>query len=258
MKNKDLNENQLANDTFAASAASERNGSTGRHSQPKYADYGTGNYAILVAIMCIIVILSGIGGAKGVVFTIGGFDIITDGAFFMFPIAYIMGDTVTELYGKKAATRAVAMGFITNVIAALIYWVIIILPGFSDDYGIEKQHGIEVALGPVWQIVLASMTGFAIGQTANSAIMWFGKKRHLERRLVRRLMSATGVGELLDTIVFCTIAASAIGILTVGQWANYTIFGFLWKILVQYAMMPVTVTLIKWLKKREPTYANAE
>lgn len=222
-----------------------------------YANFGTGNYAVLMALMCVVVLLSGIGGAKGVVFSIGGFQIITDGAFFLFPFAYIMGDTITEVYGPRAASRAIAAGFITNVIAAGVYWVIIALPGFTDDYGLAKQSGIEIALGPVWQIVLASMTGFACGQGANTAIMFFGKRRHLEKRLVARLVSSTGVGEFLDTMVFCAIAATAIGITSVGQWANYTLFGFLWKISVQYTMMPVTIQVIKWLKKHEPSYVRA-
>lgn len=214
---------------------------------------GSGNYAVLVALMAVVVVLSNIGGAKGVVFG----PIITDGGFFLFPLAYICGDIITEIYGAKAARRAILTGFGASVLAVVTYAIIIVLPGFGDDYGIEKQHALEVALGPVWQIVLASVLGFLAGQNLNTLVMSVMKKRHLERGLFARMLSSTGLGEFVDTLVFCTIAATAIGITTVGQWANYTFFGFLYKTLLQYALMPVTAYIIGRIKRHEPTYQAA-
>lgn len=217
---------------------------------PAYADPGSTHYATLVALMCVVVVLSGIGGSKGVVFG----PIITDGGFFLFPLAYIVGDVVTEVYGGRAARRAIWLGFAANVLAVLCYWVIIALPGFSDDYGMAKQAALETALGPVWQIVLASLLGFAAGQNLNTLVMVVMKRRSRERGLIARMLSSTGVGEFVDTVVFCTVAATAIGITTIGQWANYTFFGFVYKVLVQYAAIPVTAAVIGWLKRNEPSY----
>lgn len=218
-----------------------------------YADPGSGYYAAMLAMMCVVVVLSGIGGSKGVVFG----PVITDGGFFLFPLAYILGDVITEIYGIAAARRAIIAGFLANVLAVATYAIIIVLPGFTDDYGVAKQAALETALGPVWQIVLASALGFLAGQSMNSFIMWAGKKRRLEQGLLARLVGSTGVGELLDTVVFCSIAATAIGITTMGQWANYTIFGFLYKITVQYAVMPATMYAIRVIKRREPSYQAA-
>ena len=92
--------------------------------------------------MVTVVILSGIGAAKGVTFgTVPGtgFEIITDGGFFLFPLAYILGDVITELYGPRAARRAIITSFTVSVIATLSYQVIIALPPFPDDYGLAKQ-----------------------------------------------------------------------------------------------------------------------
>ena len=218
-----------------------------------YARIGSGHYATLVALMCVVVVLSNIGGAKGVVFG----PIITDGGFFLFPLAYICGDVISEVYGGRAARRAIFTGFAASLLAVLAYWVIIALPGFDDDYGVAKQAALEGALGPVWQIVLASVLGFLAGQNLNTLVMGWMKKRSRERGLYARMASSTGVGEFVDTLVFCTIAATAIGITSVGQWANYTFFGFLYKVLVQYAVMPLTALFIRWLKKNEPTYQAA-
>lgn len=218
-----------------------------------YADIGSGHYATAVALMCVVVVLSNIGGSKGVVLG----PIITDGGFFLFPLAYICGDVISEVYGGRAARRAILLGFAASVLAVLCYAVIIALPGFGDDYGVAKQAALEGALGPVWQIVLASVLGFLAGQNLNTLVMVGMKRRSRERGLFARMASSTGVGEFVDTLVFCTIAASAIGITSVGQWANYTFFGFLYKVLVQYAAMPLTALVIGWLKRHEPTYQAA-
>lgn len=204
----------------------------------------------MVTTLVLVVVLSAIGASKGVVFG----PVITDAAFYMFPIAYILGDMITEIYGPRAARQAIIAGFVGNIFAIAVYAIIIALPGFTDDFGLEKQAALENAIGPVWQVVLASVLGYCCGQSANSAIMWFGKKKHLETKLYSRLLSSSGVGEAIDTVIFCTVAAPVIGITSLGEWASYTFFGFLWKVLVQYAMIPVTGRVINAIKKREPSY----
>lgn len=218
-----------------------------------YADPGSTHYAKLAALMCVVVVLSGIGGSKGVMFG----PVITDGAFFLFPLAYIVGDVLSEIYGGPAARRVIWLGFAANLLAVACYALFIVLPGFDDDFGIAKQQALETALGPVWQIVLASLLGFLAGQHLNTLVMVVMKRRSAERGLVARMLSSAGVGEFVDTLVFCTIAATAIGITTVGQWANYTLFGFLYKILVHYAAIPFVAIGIRWLKRNEPTYQAA-
>lgn len=222
-------------------------------SKAVYANRGDSHFDILSALMAVTVLISGIGAAKGVIF---GF-VITDAAFFLFPLAYILGDIITELYGPKAASRAIITSFGLNIFAVLCYSVIIWLPGFDDDYGIAKQSALEMAIGPVWLIVVASMLGFLTGQSLNSFIVSRMKKRTGEPGIIARLFTSSGVGELVDTIIFCTIAASVIGITSISQWANYTFFGFLWKIVVQYCAIPITATVIKWLKKNDSSYQNA-
>ncbi|MEE1617443.1 queuosine precursor transporter [Brachybacterium sp. J153] len=230
---------------------------SGRPAGAVYADRGSSHFDILLAAMVTVVILSGIGAAKGVSFgTVPGtgFEIITDGGFFLFPLAYVLGDIVTELYGPRAARRAVITSFTVSVIASLSYFVIIALPPFPDEYGLAKQAALELALGPVWIVVLAGLAGFAAGQTLNSLVVARMKQRMGERGLIGRLFTSSGLGELVDTIIFCTIAAAAIGITTIEQWAEYTILGFAYKVAVQYAMIPVTSAVIRFLKRTDPTY----
>lgn len=216
----------------------------------KFAAVGSPHFGILLAFMAVIVILSNIGAAKGVQFG----PIITDGGFFLFPFAYILGDVISEVFGFKVARKAILTTFALSIFASLAYWVIIILPGFADDYGIAKQAALEGALGPVPQIVLASLLAFLAGQLINSQIMVRLKARQGERRLWMRLMGSSGVGEFVDTLIFCTIAAPVIGITDIGQFANYVVVGFVYKVAVQYALVPVTTLAIGWIKRREPSY----
>ncbi len=215
-----------------------------------FASIGSPYFGIMMAFMAVIVILSNIGGAKGVQFG----PITTDGGFFLFPFAYILGDVISEVYGFKVARRAILTTFALSVFASLTYWIIIILPGFTDEFGQTKQTALEGALGPVPQIVLASLLGFVAGQTINSLVMVRLKARQGERRLWVRLMGSSGVGEFVDTLIFCSIAAPIIGITGFGMFANYVLVGFVYKTLVEYLFVPLTAVVITWIKKREPTY----
>src|SRR3954463_12907844 len=122
----------------------------------RFASIGSPYFGIMMALMAVVLILSNIGASKGVL--IG--PIITDGGFFLFPLAYILGDVISEGYGFQVARKAIITSFALSVFASLCYWVIIALPGFDDEYGASKQTALEGALGPVPQIVLASLLAF--------------------------------------------------------------------------------------------------
>ncbi|MFF1254127.1 queuosine precursor transporter [Pseudarthrobacter sp. NPDC058329] len=216
----------------------------------KFASIGSPYFGIMLASMAVVLILSNIGASKGV--AIG--PIITDGGFFLFPLAYILGDVISEVYGFKVARKAILTTFALSVFASLCYWVIIALPGFDDEFGTTKQAALEGALGPVPQIVLASLLAFLAGQTINSWILVRMKARSGEKSLWARLMGSSGAGEFVDTLIFCSIAASVIGITDFGTFVNYVVVGFVYKTLVEFILVPVTSLVIGWIKKREPSY----
>ncbi|MFW0771834.1 queuosine precursor transporter [Paenarthrobacter nitroguajacolicus] len=220
---------------------------------PRFASIGSPYFGIMLAIMAVVLILSNIGASKGVVLG----PIITDGGFFLFPIAYILGDVMSEVYGFKVARKAIITSFALSVFASLCYWIIIVLPGFNDEYGTAKQAAIEGALGPVPLIVLGSLIAFLAGQTINSWILVRMKARTGEKSLWARLMGSSVVGEFVDTLIFCSIAASVIGITDFGSFLNYVLVGFVYKTAVEFLFVPVTVLVVGWIKKREPSYGVA-
>ena len=201
-------------------------------------------YPVLLALFTTIFILSNIVSTKGV--QMG--PLVTDGAFFLFPAAYVIGDVISECYGFRAARRAVWTGFLAMIIAVSTFYVAILLPAASFY---EGQAAFAATLGLVPRIVVASLSGYAAGQLLNARLLTFMKDRLGERGLWKRLLGSTVVGEFGDTLIFCLIAAPVIGISTVGDTANYVVVGFVWKTLVEVAVMPITYLVIRRIKAHE-------
>lgn len=201
-------------------------------------------YPVLLALFTTIFILSNIVSTKGV--QVG--PLVTDGAFFLFPAAYVIGDVISECYGFRAARRAVWTGFLAMVIAVSTFYVAILLPAASFY---EEQAAFAATLGLVPRIVVASLSGYAAGQLLNAWLLTLMKDRLGERGLWKRLLGSTVVGEFGDTLIFCLIAAPVIGISTVGDTANYVVVGFVWKTLVEVVVMPITYLVIRRIKAHE-------
>lgn len=220
---------------------------------PRFASDRSSTYGIIVAAFCSLLLISNIAATKGITFTVPVLgDINTDGGFILFPLTYIIGDVLSEVYGLKATRRAIAMGFVMSALASLTFLFVIKMPG-SAFY--ENQDSFEAVLGPVWQIVVASLAGFAVGQFLNSYVLVKIKERTHEKHLWARLLGSTVVGEFFDTLIFCSIAAGVIGITTGGDFVNYVFYGFIYKCAVEVVLLPVTYRVIAWMKKRENYFA---
>lgn len=212
-----------------------------------FARVGSAYYPVLVAVFTALVIISNLTATKGVEFG----PIITDGGFIVFPLTYVIGDVLTEVYGFKAARRAIYTGFAMNILAALALWVTIYLPA-ADFY--ENQEHFENIAHSYTGLIIAGLAGFLVGQTLNAWSLVLIKERTKEKHLWARLVGSTFVGQLGDTVVFCAIAASVIGITAFGDFVIYTAQGWLYKTVVEVALLPITYRVIASIKDREPTY----
>jgi uncharacterized integral membrane protein (TIGR00697 family) len=218
--------------------------------RPTFAQVGSAYYPILVAVFTALVIISNVTATKGVAFG----PIITDGGFIVFPLTYVIGDVLSEVYGFKAARRAIILGFSMNVLAAAAFWVTIYLPA-ADFY--ENQGALENVVHAYTQLIIAGLAGFIVGQTINAWVVVAIKERTKEKHLWARLVGSTFAGQLGDTVVFCSIAAGAIGISTFGDFLTYTALGWIYKTAVEVIMLPVTYRVIAYIKRHEPTYGAA-
>lgn len=210
----------------------------------RYIPVRAGLYPVFLAAFVVVFVISNITASKGV--TIG--PLVTDGAFFLFPIAYIIGDVLAECYGFKATRVAIWTGFASALVAVLAFYVAIWLPA-ADFY--ENQEAFSTVLGLIPQIVAASLAGYAVGQLLNAWVLTTMKNRNANAPLWQRLMGSTVVGEFGDTLVFCLIAATAIGVSTLSDLVNYVIVGFVWKTAMEAVLLPVTYRVVAWVKKRE-------
>ena len=223
---------------------------------PAFATIGTAYYPTIVAIFAPLLLISNIAATKGVAFgpLVGEWSIITDGGFFLFPLAYILGDVLGEVYGFKATRRAIYLGFAIAALGGLAFWLTMILPA-ADFY--PNQAAFETVVQAFLQVLLASLAGYLVGQTLNAFVLVRIKEFTKEKHLWARLVGSTIVGEFADTLVFCLIAAGAIGITGVGDLVTYVAIGFVYKTAVEIMLMPITYRVIAMVKAREPSYQAA-
>lgn len=199
-------------------------------------------YPIIAAIFCALLLISNIGATK---FIDVGF-IKTDGGAFLFPLTYILGDVLTEVYGFKAARRVIYTGFGLGALAGLTFWVVQLAPAAAEW---PNQEAFEAILGFVPQIVLASIIAFLCGQLSNSWTLVQIKKRTAEKKLWARLIGSTVVGEFVDTVVFTMIAS--LGRLSFDEFLNYFVVGYVYKTMLEVILLPITYRVIRIVKARE-------
>lgn len=213
-----------------------------------YAQSGISLYPYLVAGFVALLLISNIGATKLIAFG----PLITDGGAFLFPLVYVVGDVLSEVYGWKATRRAILTAFVMAALAAATFYLVQISPPAA---GWENQASFEAILGFVPRIVLASLAGFLAGQLLNSLVLVKIKERTAEKHLWARLIGSTAVGELADTVVFCTVAFY--GIITGADFLNYVITGYVYKTLLEIVLLPITYPVIGWVKRNEPSYVAA-
>ena len=215
---------------------------------PAFAATTSSFYPVISAVFVALLVISNVGAVK--LISVG--PLILDGGAFLFPLVYVTGDVLSEVYGFKAARKTILIGFAMSVLAAITFWLIQMSPSAP---GWENQSAFEAILGFVPRIVLASVCGFLLGQLLNSYVLVKIKARTNESALWVRLIGSTVVGELADTVVFCTIAFY--GILTGADFVNYVVVGYIYKTLLEVVLLPITYRVISYVKANEPTYVAA-
>ena len=219
-------------------------------------------YDLVLALFCGLLLISNVGATKLIQFgpswDVGGFPvlpIITDGGAFLFPLTYILGDVLAEVYGLKKANRAIWTGFALAFLMSITFAVVAAAP---PAQGWPNNDAWNAVLGFVPRIVVASLAGYLAGQSLNAVVLVKIKQRFGPDRLWVRLIGSTVVGEFADTLVFCLIAFGPLGALIMGgdsidlpTLVNYTLVGFIYKVLVEVVFLPVTYRVFPWVRRRE-------
>lgn len=215
-----------------------------------------GNFDVVVASFVAFLLISNVAAVKLIEFgpdlTVLGFPvlpIVTDGGAFLFPLTYVIGDVLAEVYGMRGARRAIVIGFVMSAVASVTFLVVGAAPPATDW---PNQDAFEAVLGFVPRIVVASLAGYLAGQFLNAWVLVRMKRRTREGSLWARLLGSTVVGELADTVLFCVIAFG--GIVSGGTLLNYIVVGYVYKVLVEVVLLPVTYRVIAFVKRHEPDY----
>jgi len=221
-----------------------------------FATSPSGIYAVVVATFCGLLLISNIAATKTITVVDGlpqvlGGGIFTDGGAILFPLTYVLGDVLAEVYGLRQARRAIWVGFGLAAVAALTFLAVGAAP---PGPGYENQEAFVAVLGFVPRIVIASLCGYLAGQFLNAYVLVRIKKRTAERRMWARLVGSTVVGQFADTALFCVIAFAGV-FPTLSSLISYTVTGYIYKVAVEVIMLPVTYAVIRAIKRREPGYA---
>jgi queuosine precursor transporter len=199
-------------------------------------------YTIITALFISILIISNIASTKLTSFGLFVFDAGT----ILFPISYIFGDILTEVYGYAKARTTIWIGFACSLLAAFTFTIVQYLPAASDW---PNQAAYEAILGLVPRIVLASFIAYLVGSFVNAYVLSKLKIYTKGKKMWTRFIGSTVVGQFFDTLIFVTIAfygTVSIGFLFIIMMSNYV-----FKVLIELVLMPVTYRVVKYLKKRE-------
>lgn len=174
------------------------------------------------------------------------FGLVLPAAVLLFPLNYIFGDVLTEVYGFAKTRLIIWTGFVCNILMALVFMATIALP-FPSFW--EGQGAYAVVLGMTPRIVFASLVAYFIGEWSNSAVLSRMKLITKGRWLWTRTIGSTVVGQGLDTVIFITITFW--GTVTGQVLVQMIIAQYLWKVIYEVIITPFTYIVVNWIKRKE-------
>ncbi len=207
-------------------------------------------YELLMAGFVTIYLCSNLlGPAKAVQVDLPLFGSATFGAgVLFFPISYVFGDVLTEVYGFARARRVIWTGFAAMLFAAVMAWAVVRLPPAP---GWPHQGAYEVAFGNTWRIVLASLIAYFCGEFVNSFVLAKMKVITAGRHLWARTIGSTVAGEGVDSALFYPLAFWGSGIIPDALIPTLMLSQWVAKTLVEVALTPLTYQVVGFLKRVE-------
>jgi hypothetical protein len=208
-----------------------------------------------MAAFVTILIVSNIASSAKIVdwgVSIFGIPLAFDAGTILFPISYIFGDILTEVYGFRRSRRVIWTGFTCLALTSLVLWLVRIMPGEANWEATTGQTAFNNVLGGISTggIVLASLVAYLVGEFANSVVLAKLKVATKGRFLWLRTISSTLIGEALDSVIFITIATIA-GVFPWEIYITLVLTNYIFKTFIEIVMTPLTYWVVAKLKHAE-------
>lgn len=199
-------------------------------------------FVVVAAVFVTCLIVANIIAVKLVTI----FGLTVPAGIIIFPISYICGDVLTEVYGLRRARQVIWLGFVCNLLAVSAIWLGQQLPGAAFW---DAQPAYERILGFSGRLLLASFAAYLVGALANATVLARMKALTAGRLLWARIIGSTVVGEGLDSLIFITIAFW--GILPPAALAASIVTQWLFKVAYEALVTPLTYLIVNFLKQQE-------
>lgn len=212
-------------------------------------------YDWVMALFITVLLISNIASSAKIVdwgVSVIGLRLAFDAGTILFPVSYIFGDVLTEVYGFHRSRRVIWTGFAMLALSSLVLWLVKIMPGEATWEGYAGQGAFEAILGGMSTggIVLASLTAYLVGEFSNSVVLARMKVLTKGRWLWSRTIASTLVGEGVDTVIFVLVATLA-GVFPWELFGSLTLTNYIFKVGVEVVMTPLTYQVVNALKRAE-------
>ena len=212
-------------------------------------------FDLVMALFVTVLIISNIASSAKIVdwgVSLFGLPLAFDAGTILFPLSYIFGDVLTEVYGYRRSRRVIWTGFFCLGFSAFILWLVRIMPGEATWAAGVGQEAFDKVLGGVSSggIVLASLSAYFAGEFSNSVILAKMKVMTQGRWLWTRTIGSTLVGEGVDSLIFIFVA-SLFGVFPWEIFFTLVVTNYIFKVAIEALMTPATYAVVNFWKKSE-------
>lgn len=212
-------------------------------------------YDLIMVLFVTVLLLSNIASSAKIIdwgVSIFGLPLAFDAGTILFPISYIFGDVLTEIYGFRRSRRVIWVGFAALIFSSLVLALVKVLPGESAWQDYAGQDAYNAILGGMSSggIVIASLVAYLVGEFSNSVALAKIKVKTEGRFLWLRTISSTLIGQGFDTLIFVTVA-TVMGVFPWVIWGSLVVSNYIFKVGIEVLMTPATYLVIAKLKKAE-------
>ncbi|NDJ76874.1 MAG: queuosine precursor transporter [Chloroflexi bacterium] len=210
-------------------------------------------YDLVMALFITVLLISNILSSAKIIdlkTAIGPLSLAFDAGTLVFPISYIFGDVLTEVYGYRRSRRVIWAGFAANALLGLLVWIAGVLPGEAAWQADVGQDAYDAILGGISGLIVASLVAYFLGEFSNSYVLARMKVLTEGRWLWTRTIGSTLVGQAVDTTIFMLIA-TALGVFPVEILLSLIVTNYILKVGFEALLTPLTYRVVGALKTAE-------